>query len=154
MRLVARLFVIAFAIFVASVAAGVAMAWGVLGPEWHVISGDPGERFAFWGVAFFGSLFAAAIGLLPLLAMVALAEIFKIRSLLAYAVAGAILLLVGYYGSGLARPSYEESIDHEPPPISRETQVIAAAGAAFGFSYWLIAGRNAGRWREKRTLSG
>jgi hypothetical protein len=154
MKLIGRLFVIAFAVFVASVAAGIAIAWGVLGPEWHVIGGDAGERFAFWGVAFFGSLFAAAIGILPLLAMIVLAEIFKIRSLLVHAVAGAALLLAGYYGSGLARPSYEESIDNPPPPIPREAQVVAAAGAAFGFSYWLVAGRNAGRWREKRTLSG
>jgi hypothetical protein len=86
--------------------------------------------------------------------MIVLAEIFKIRSLLVHAVAGAALLLAGYYGSGLARPSYEESIDNPPPPIPREAQVVAAAGAAFGFSYWLVAGRNAGRWREKRTLSG
>ena len=151
MRLIGRFFVVAFAVFVASAATGIAIAWGVFGPDWHVMSGDAGERFAFWGVAFFGSLFAAAVGVLPLLVMIVLAEAFKIRSLLAHAVAGAILLLAGYYGSGLARPSYEESIDYAPPPISHELQLVAAAGAVFGFSYWLIAGRNAGRWCEKRA---
>jgi hypothetical protein len=150
MHFIGRFFVIIFAVLVASAAAGVALAWGVLGPEWHAVSGDAGERFAFWGVAVVGSLFAIAAGLLPLLVMIVVAEIFKIRSLLAHAVAGAVLLLAGYYGGGLARPSYEESIDRPPPPVSRETQVVAAAGAAFGFSYWLIAGRNAGRWRKGR----
>jgi hypothetical protein len=42
-----------------------------------------------------------------------------------------------------------ESIDHPPPPISREAEIAAAVGVVFGFTYWLIAGRNAGRWRGR-----
>ena len=68
--------------------------------------------------------------------------------MLVYAAAGAAMLALGYYGSGLPRP-YEESIDHPPPPISHEAEIAAAAGAVFGLTYWLIAGRNAGRWRER-----
>ena len=44
---------------------------------------------------------------------------------------------------------YEESIDHPPPPISREAEIAAAAGVVFGLVYWVIAGRKAGRWRER-----
>lgn len=149
MSLLGRIVVIVFAVFVASLAAGMAIAAGVLGPQWHVLSGDIGERATFWGVAFFGSVFTGAVGLLPLAIMIVLAEAFKIRSLLINALAGAALLLAGYYGSGLARPGYEESIDEPPPPISRAAEVAAAAGAVGGFVYWLIAGRNAGRWRER-----
>jgi hypothetical protein len=32
-------------------------------------------------------------------------------------------------------------------------EVAAASGAVFGLVYWLLAGRNAGRWRERRAPS-
>jgi len=148
MRFIGRLFVIIFAVILASIAAGIAIAVGVLGPQWHAMQGDPGERVVFWGLAFIGSVFTGAIGILPLAIAIAVAETFKIRSILVNMAAGALLLLAGYFGSGLARPSYEESIDEPPPPVSRDLQLAAASGAVFGFVYWLIAGRNAGRWRE------
>jgi hypothetical protein len=49
----------------------------------------------------------------------------------------------------LALPGSEESIDHPPSPISRGAEIAAAAGAVFGFVYWAIAGRSAGRWRDR-----
>jgi hypothetical protein len=152
MSLLGRIFVVIFAVIIASVAAGIAIAIGVLGPQWHT-AGNPAEPFLFWGVAFIGSVFTGAIAILPLAICIAVAETFKIRSLLVNTLAGAVLLLAGYYSSGLARPSYEESIDAPPSPISREAELAAASGAVFGFVYWLIAGRNAGRWREKRIIA-
>lgn len=148
MRFIGRLFVIIFAVVLASLAAGIAIAIGVLGPQWHAMQGAPGERVVFWGLAFAGSVFTGAISILPLAVAIAVAETFKIRSLLVNTAAGALLLLAAYQASGLARPSYEESIDEPPAPISREMQLAAAAGAVFGFVYWTLAGRNAGRWRE------
>ena len=152
MFLLGRIFLIIFAVIVASIAAGIAIAIGLLGPQWHT-AGDPGDRFLFWGIAFVGSVFTGAITILPLAICIAIAETFKIRSLLINTLAGAVLLLAGYYSSGLARPSDEESIDAAPPPISHETEIAAASGAVFGLVYWLIAGRNAGRWRERRVAS-
>ena len=70
--------------------------------------------------------------MLPGAILIALAEAFKVRSLLAHLVAGVAIMVVGYYASGLAPPSYEESIDHPPPPISRAAEIAAAAGAVFG----------------------
>jgi hypothetical protein len=154
MSLLGRIVVIVFAVIAASIAVGIAIAVGLLGPEWHAVSGDVGERVTFWGVAFFGSVFTGAVGLLPIAILIALAEIFRARSLLINAAAGAALLVAGYYGSGLAPPSYEESIDAAPPPIARQVQIAAAAGAVGGFVYWLIAGRNAGRWRERGGAGG
>jgi hypothetical protein len=153
MSLIGRIIVIVFALIAASLAVGMAIAVGLLGPQWHAFSGDVGERVTFWGVAFFGSVFTATIGLLPLLVLIALAETFRVRSLLINTAAGAVLIVAGYYGSGLARPGYEESIDEPPPPIPRQAEIAAAAGAAGGFVYWFIAGRNAGRWRERRGPS-
>ena len=71
--------------------AGIAIAFGMLGPEWHGFGGDFAERTGFWLLVFFGAGFTGAIGLLPLAILIAIAEGFKIRSLLAYAAVGAAL---------------------------------------------------------------
>ena len=146
MAFIGHLFVIAFAVMLASLAAGMVIAAGLLGPEWHGLTGDPVERFGYWTVVVFASGFTGALGFLPLVIGIAIAETIKLRSLLAYALVGAGMMLLGYYGAGFLK-SYEESIDHPPPPISREAEIAAAAGAAFGLVYWAIAGRKAGAWR-------
>ena len=95
-------------------------------------------------------------GLVPCwdaVALIVLAEAFKIRSLLINTAVGAALLVAGYYGSGLSQSRYEESIDAPPPVIPRQAEIAAAAGAVGGFIYWFIAGRNAGRWRERGRAS-
>ena len=148
MRLLGRIIVIAFAVMLASMAAGMAIAMGVLGPQWHGFSGEIGERVSFWMLAFAATSFTGAVGLLPLVIMIAIAESFKIRSLLVHAAAGAAMLVIGYYGSGLSKP-YKESIDRPPPPVAREVEIAAAAGVVFGLVYWVIAGRKAGCWRER-----
>ena len=149
MSLVGRIFVIVFALIASSIAVGMAIAVGLLGPQWHAFSGDVGERVTFWGFAFFGSVLTGAVGLLPLVILIVLAEAFRIRSILINTAAGAALLVAGYYSSGFAQPSYEESIDTPPPAIPRQLEIAAAAGAVGGFVYWFIAGRNAGRWRDR-----
>ncbi len=149
MAFIGRLFVIVFAVILASVAAGIVIAFGLLGSEWRVFSGDVSERAGFWIVTFAGASFAGAAGLLPLAILIAVSEALKIRSFLLHGLAGAAMLVLGLYSSGLAQPSYEESIDHAPPMIARETEIAAAAGAVFGVVYWLLAGRKAGRWRER-----
>lgn len=150
MALLGRAFVIFFAVMLASIAAGVAIAMGLLGPQWHGFSGDVIERGTFVVLVLFGASFTGAIILMPLVILIAVAETFKIRSLLAHAAAGAVVVVLGFYGSGFSRP-YEESIDRPPPPIAPATELAAAAGAVFGLTYWLLAGRNAGRWREPRV---
>ncbi len=153
MALLGRIFVIIFAVLIASLAAGVAVAIGVLGPQWHAFADDPFARVAFTIVVFIGAVVSGSIGLLPLAILIGVAEAFKIRSLLIYALAGVAVLMVGYYSVGLAPPSYEESIDRAPPPVRHDTEVAMATGVVFGLTYWALAGRNAGRWREKRQPS-
>jgi hypothetical protein len=141
-----RFIVIVFTVMLASLACSMAIAAGLLGPEWHGFSGDFGERTGYWLLVVFATGFTGAFGLLPLVILIVLAESFKIRSLLVHAAAGALLLASGYYASGLWN-RYEESIDRPPPPISREVEIAAAGGVVFGLVYWAIAGRKAGRWR-------
>jgi hypothetical protein len=148
MSLLGRIIVIFFALMLATFAAGIAIAVGLLGPQWHGLGGDPFERGAFTVFVVTGAAFTGAVALLPLVILIAIAEAFKIRSLLIYAMAGCIVMLLGYSASGLAPPSYEESIDHPPPLVPHAVEVAAAAGIVFGGVYWLIAGRRAGRWRE------
>ncbi|HEU4660358.1 MAG TPA: hypothetical protein VFS63_06845 [Pseudolabrys sp.] len=148
MALIGRIFVILFALILAALAAGIVTAIGLLHLELHVAGNDPIDHAFFWGVTAFASGIAVLAGFLPTLIGIVVAEAFSIRSLLAYAIGGAAIVLVGYYGAGFGW-TYEESIDHPPPSISREAEIAAAAGATFGFVYWLVAGRNAGRWRKR-----
>jgi hypothetical protein len=148
MSLVGRVFVIFFAFLAASMAAGMTIAFGLLGTGWPMLHGDPVERGWFWGVAVIGSGSAAVASFLPLLLLIVVAETFRLRSVLLYALAGVGIMLLAYYGSGLGNP-YEESIDHAGP-LTRNVELVIAAGAVFGLVYWLLAGRKAGAWRDRR----
>ena len=147
MALLGRLVVILFALFMATAMAGIAAAIALLGLELHMLGPDPAEHMFFWGTAAFASGVTVLVGFLPILIAVVLAEAFSIRSLLVYAAAGAVIFLLGYCGAGFTS-AYEESIDY-PPPISRQAEIAAAIGIVFGFTYWLLAGRNSGRWRGR-----
>lgn len=149
MALLGRIIVILFALWLATMAAGIVWSIGLLGAQWPAMSGDPAERVVFWGAAFIASGVTASLLFLPMLIAVVLAEAFAVRSILIYGIGGAALFIIAYQGAGFGRSAYEESIDRAPPPISRELQIAAGSGVAFGFVYWLIAGRRAGRWRER-----
>ena len=148
MRFIGRLFVIFFAFLLASMAAGMVIAYGLLGYEWQFLQSDPVARGTFWVTGAFGSSFAGAAAFLPLLLLVVVTEALRLRAILFYALAGVVIALLAYYGSGFGNP-YEESIDHAGP-ITRGVEIAAGAGAIFGLVYWLIAGRKAGAWRDRR----
>jgi hypothetical protein len=148
MALLGRIIVIIFALFMAAAAGGIAAAIALLGLELHMLGPEPVNHVFFWGTAAVASGLTLVIGFLPILIAVVLAEAYSIRSLLIHTLAGAVILLFGYFSAGFGW-SYEESIDRPPPPISREAEIAAAVGVVFGFTYWLFAGRNAGRWRER-----
>jgi hypothetical protein len=148
MAVLGRIFVILFALWLATMAAGIVWSIGLLGAQWPAMSGDPAERVVFWGAAFIASGITASPLFLPMLIAVVLAEAFAVRSLLINVFGAVALALLAYQGAGLGR-SGEESIDRAPPLVSREFEIAAAAGATFGLIYWLIAGRKAGRWRER-----
>lgn len=141
MALVGRIVVIVFALLIASLAASAVLQIGVFLPLWRAaLSPDLDQGFfsAIVGVGFFlVSLFA----FVPAIIVVALAEAFSLRSVLFYAVAGALGALVLSSGVGIDPTSLNA------PPTSI-TESLAAAGIVAGLVYWLLAGRNAGRWRE------
>ncbi len=147
MRLVGRIFVILFALLLATVATSIITSFALLTFALHQLSPDPVENVMVWGATLFGTGAAAFSAFLPTLIAVALAEALSVRSALAYALGGAAIMLLAYYGAGFDW-SYEESIDHAPPLVSRQAEIAVAAGAVFGLVYWMIAGRRAGMWRR------
>lgn len=149
MAFIGRVFIIFFAFALSSLAAGMVIAYGLLGYEWHLLQNDPVARGSFWVVSAFGTSYAGAAAFLPLVLLAVVTEALRLRSFAFYALAGVVIALVAYYGSGLGNP-YEESIDHAGP-ITRGVELAIASGAVFGLAYWLIAGRKAGAWRNPRT---
>jgi hypothetical protein len=148
MAVIGRIFVIAFALLLSAVAAAIVTAIAFLVFAAQHLTSDPVEHIFFWSLATFGAGVTIFTSFLPTLIGVALAEALRVRSALIYALAGAALMVAGYYSAGFGW-SYEESIDHPPPPISRAAEIAAAVGVVFGLTYWTIAGRRAGAWMGK-----
>ena len=76
----------------------------------------------------------------PALALIAFAEPLRLRGLFANLVIGAIAALLSFWlATGRAL---------EPNISQGALAVLLATGFVGGFAYWLVAGRNAGRWLD------
>ena len=144
MSLLGRIIVIIFAVIVASMAAGVALAIGIVAPDWATMDSDPVERVSFFVVSFFATSFVGAVAMAPAFVLIVLGEALRIRSFIYYGVAGALVALASYFGSDVSM-LLENTTD--VPPVGHALQLAAAAGIIGGVAYWLIAGRKAGAWR-------
>jgi hypothetical protein len=140
-----RIIVIAVALIVASMIAGITLAVGIIAPDWPWLDSDPVERVMFFVVSFFATSFIGATAFVPAVLLIIVAEIMRLRRLLYYAAAGAVVGLTSYYGSNVEL-RLENTTDVSP--AFHPLQLAAAAGIIGGLVYWLLAGRNAGRWRE------
>jgi hypothetical protein len=144
MSLLGRIIVIIFALVVASVAAGVALAIGIVAPDWAAMDSDPIERVQFFVVSFFATSYVGAVAMTPAFLLIVLAEAMRIRNFIYYGVAGALVGLASYFGSDISM-RLENTTD--VTPVGHTLQLAAAAGIIGGVVYWLIAGRRAGAWR-------
>lgn len=142
---VTRFFVILFSLIFALLAAGIALAVGVMAPELVTMTSDPIEKFAFFAMAFFTVSFVGATAFIPAVILVAIAETFDIRSIFYYAIGGGLVAAVVWYMSDIS-VQLENTTDLSP--IRYGLQLVAAAGIIGGFVYWLLAGRKAGRWKN------
>ena len=85
--------------------------------------------------------------MVPAVLVIAIAEAVRMRSFLYYGAGGALIGLIAYYGTDIsARLENTTDID----PVRFPLQLAAAAGIIGGLVYWLLAGRNAGKWYERR----
>lgn len=108
---------------------------------------DMGSMWAatsFWSSVFVGGIALAMLGggisLLPAIILILLAEIRGYRSSLFYALFGGV---IGLASAGAAFPFTDS---REFAHMSLVVLATACAGIVGGFVYWLIAGRNAGKF--------
>jgi len=94
----------------------------------------------------FGFIFISGFALLPAMLVAAITEALFIRGVLAYAVGGALVGAACYLG---LVPFDPDNFRFEGI-VRRHLEIMTGAGVVAGLVYWLIAGRNAGAWREPR----
>jgi hypothetical protein len=143
MAAVLRLMAVLLAYVLACIAASIVLTIGTLTPQWDEFAQLGLQTTVVAPVIGVGAAVIATIAMLPALLVIALAEGFAWRSSIVYAVLGCVLALALSYGLDFA--GY---IGDPDSPLAREREVIAAAGIAGGFVYWLFAGRKAGFWKS------
>ncbi len=101
----------------------------------HKQGWEPADIDRLFGIALDGSLLLAGATIVPALAIVLIGEVARIRSLVYY-VAGGGLALAAIPVLARIGPSATDAT------LSAAVwQVLATAGFAGGFVYWLVAGR-------------
>jgi hypothetical protein len=144
MSLIGRLFVIVFGFLGACLVAGMIVVGAVLFPEFSDLGTGPIDQGAFDIVLGFGFIFISGFALLPALIIAVITEAFCIRSSLAYAVGGGLVGLACYLGL----VPFDPDTMHFEGIVRRHLEIMTGAGIVGGLVYWMIAGRNAGLWRE------
>jgi hypothetical protein len=144
MALIGRLFVILIGFLAACLGAGMIMIGAVLFPEFSDLGTGPIDSGALNVVLGFGFIFISGFALLPAMIVAAITEAFYIRSALAYAAGGAVVGLACYLG---LVPFNPDTLRFEGI-VRRHLEIMTGAGIVAGVVYWLVAGRNAGAWRE------
>ncbi len=144
MALFLRSFLIAFAFLLSCMVAAFVVAYGLVAPELSQFGSNP-EFFLFF--LFLGSAAGVVTPFYvfaPSFLAILIAEMFSLRSVLYYALAGGLIGALAYFMTDVgARTKGAGTV----APLMQELQWLAAAGIVAGFVYWLIAGRNAGKWK-------
>ena len=142
--LIGRIFVILFAFLAACFVAGMIVVGAVLYPEFSDLGGGAIDQSAINVLLGFGFIFLSGFALLPALIVVLITEAFYIRSVLAYAVGGAIVGAACYLG---LVPFDPQTLQFDGI-VRRHLEIMTGAGIVAGLIYWMIAGRSAGAWRN------
>jgi hypothetical protein len=145
MALFLRTLVIAFAFLISCMAAAFTVAYGLVAPELSEFKGSPEFILV---LLFFGGAAGVVTPIYvfaPSFVAILIAEMLSLRSVLYYALAGALIGALAYFMTDIAaRISGRGTV----VPITQELQWLTAAGIVAGFVYWLVAGRSAGRWKR------
>ena len=144
MALIGRLFVILFGFLAACLVAGIIVVCAVLFPEFSDLGAGPIDQGALNVVLGFGFIFISGFALLPAMIVVAVTEAFYIRGALTYAVGGGVVGLACYLGL----VPFDPATLRFDGIVRRHLEIMTGAGIVAGLVYWMIAGRNAGAWRE------
>src|ERR1700723_4010303 len=144
MALIGRLFIVLIGFLAACLVAGMIVVGAVLFPELSDFGTGPIDPDALNIVLGFGFIFVSGFALLPALIVAAITEAFSIRGALSYAVGGAIIGLACY----LDLVPFDTETLRFAGIVRRHLEIMTGAGIVGGVVYWMIAGRNAGAWRE------
>src|SRR3981189_2735567 len=144
MSLIGRLFVILFGFLAACLVGGMIVVGAVLFPEFSDLGTGPNDPGALNIVLGFGFIFVSGFALLPAMIVVAITEAFYVRGALTYAVGGGVVGLACYLG---LVPFDPETLRFDGI-VRRHLEIMTGAGIVAGLGYWMVAGRNAGAWRE------
>ena len=161
MALIGRILVVLFAYLVASFAAATVLVVGVLLPSAnaheaslafrHIFgmaadaAGDPQQVLVL--TILIASIVLAGTFLVPAMLLIAIAEGFRLRSVLLYGGLGGAAGLAAIQWLDLGPAAAGSS-----GILPRTIEIAAAAGIAAGFVYWAIAGRAAGAWRGRPSV--
>lgn len=146
MSLIFRLIVIFIGFLAACFVGGMIVVGALLFPEFSDLGAGPVDQGTIDILLGFGFIFVSGFALVPAMLIAAITEAFYIRSALAYAVGGGLVGLACYLG---LIPFHPETLQFEGI-VRRHLEIMTGAGIAAGIVYWLIAGRNAGNWRNAR----
>jgi hypothetical protein len=149
MALIGRLFVILIGFLAACLVAGMIVVGAVLFPEFSDLGAGPIDQGTLDIILGFGFIFISGFALLPALIIAAVTEAFYIRSSLAYAVGGGLVGLACYLGL----VPFDPGTMRFEGIVRRHLEIMTGAGIVAGLVYWMIAGRNAGAWREPPRLT-
>ena len=144
MVVIGRLLVILVGFFGASLVGGLIVVVALLFPEFSDLGAGPVDESTFDILIGFGFIFVSGFALLPALIIVAITEAFYVRSALAYAVGGGLVGLACY----LSLVPFDTTTLQFDGIVRRHLEIMTGAGIVAGVVYWMIAGRNAGAWRD------
>jgi len=142
MPVLVRIMVVIAGYVLACVAASIVLTIGTLTPEWDDLKQLGLQAAVVAPVLGVGAAVIGTIAMLPALLVIALAEGFAWRSSLFYSVVSGALALSLSYGV-----DFVGYVGDPGNSFTSEREVLAAAGIAGGFVYWLFAGRKAGSWK-------
>jgi hypothetical protein len=146
MALIGRLFIIFFGFLAACLVAGVMVVGAVLFPELSDLGTGSIDQGALDIMLGFGFIFVSGFALLPAMIIALITEAFYIRGALTYAVGGGLVGLACYLGL----VQFDTETLRFEGIVRRHLEIMTGAGIVAGLVYWMIAGRNAGAWREPR----
>jgi hypothetical protein len=144
LALVGRIFVVIFSFLFACVAAAVVVTLAAGLPLWAEWNDRPPSHEGIAIVIVLSAVFFSLYAMLPAMLVIAVAEGFRLRSVLFYALAGGALALFSTYGWDLRFLREISTGAHD----DHGAEIMAAAGIVGGFAYWALAGRKAGAWRR------
>ncbi len=142
MSLIVRLLVIFLGFCFAAFAGGMVLLLALMFPAWGDLAIDGSGPGIMIGLAF---IFVSGFALVPAAIIALITEVFAIRSVLAYALGGALTGVLCY----LSLVPFDTATWAFSGLVRRHLEVMSGAGIVGGLAYWLVAGRNAGLWRNR-----